>query len=130
RLVPDPYRWLEDTDGAATRCWTKAQQALAAAELAALPGRAPFRALLARAASDGPGVARWGGDRTFVLAGQDRLVLSVREPDGRAGVVVDPVRLDPSGATTIDGYAPSPDGELVAYQVSRGGTEDATLTVL
>ena len=31
--------------------------------------------------------------------------------------------LDPTGGTSIDWYVPSPDGELVAVSLSRGGTE-------
>ena len=50
------------------------------------------------------------------------------EPDS-ARVVVDPNALDPSGATTIDFYEPSLDGKLVAVSLSKGGTEDGTVSV-
>jgi prolyl oligopeptidase len=42
-------------------------------------------------------------------------------------VVVDPNELDPSGATTIDWFVPSPDGRLVAVSLSSHGTEDGSL---
>jgi prolyl oligopeptidase len=42
-------------------------------------------------------------------------------------VLVDPNAIDPSGATTIDRYDPSPDGRLVAVSLSSHGTEDGTL---
>jgi prolyl oligopeptidase len=133
RPVADPYRWLEDSGSAATRAWARAQQALADAELAAQPEPAVLRDLLARAVPDGTGLPRWGGDRAFTLEGPpgaDHLVLLVRDPDGQTRVLVDPADLDPSGTATLDMFAPSADGQLVAYQLSRGGTEDATLTVL
>ena len=49
--------------------------------------------------------------------------------DGSGGerVLVDPNTLDPSGATAIDWYVPSPDGSLVAVSLSQHGTEDGTL---
>jgi prolyl oligopeptidase len=44
-------------------------------------------------------------------------------------ILVDPNAIDPSGALTIDWYAPSPDGRLVAVSLSSHGTEDGTLHV-
>ena len=126
RAVADPYRWLEDSGSEATRAWVQAQQVLADAELAAQPEGAALYDLLVNAVPGGTGLPRWGGGRAFMLSGR----LLVRDYDGRTSVVVDPADLDPSGTATLDGFAPSPDGRLVAYQLSRGGTEDATLTVL
>ena len=48
----------------------------------------------------------------------------------RSEVLVDPQQIDPSGATTLDGWDPSPDGRLLAYQLSSGGDEESTLSVL
>jgi prolyl oligopeptidase len=47
---------------------------------------------------------------------------SADEPEA-AKVIVDPNQLDASGATRIDWYEPSPDGELVAVSLSVGGSE-------
>ena len=44
-------------------------------------------------------------------------------------VVVDPDVIDPSGETTIDFFAPSPDGTKVAVSLSEHGTEDGTLHI-
>jgi prolyl oligopeptidase len=128
RPVADPYRWLEDSGSAATRAWAQAQQALADAELAAQPGRTVLSDLLVQAVPDGTGLPRWGGNKAFMLSG--RTVLFARDQDGRTSVLVDPADLDPSGTATLDAFTPSPDGRLVAYQLSLGGTEDATLTIL
>jgi prolyl oligopeptidase len=126
RAVADPYRWLEDPGSEAARAWVRAQQALADAELTASPERTALHDLLVSTVSDETGLPRRGGDRAFLLPGR----LLVRDGDGRTRVLTDPADLDPSGTATIDGFSPSPDGRLVAYQLSRGGTEDATLTVL
>src|SRR5215471_13348938 len=37
--VPDPYRWLEDTDSPETAAWVEAQNQLTFSYLAALPNR-------------------------------------------------------------------------------------------
>ena len=44
-----------------------------------------------------------------------------------ARTVVDPNTIDETGATTIDWFVPSPDGQLVAVSLSSQGTEDGTL---
>ena len=41
--VPDPYRWLEDTDSPETAAWVKAENLLTSAYMEKLPERAPFR---------------------------------------------------------------------------------------
>ena len=38
--------------------------------------------------------------------------------------------LDPSGATTLDAWAPDKEGRLLAYQVSHGGDEESVLQVM
>src|ERR1700675_2057211 len=41
--VPDPYRWLEDTDSLETAAWVKRENLLTAAYMEKLAERAPFR---------------------------------------------------------------------------------------
>jgi prolyl oligopeptidase len=48
--------------------------------------------------------------------------------DGRA--LVDPNAIDPSGATTLDWWYPSKEGNRLAYALSVGGTEEPALTVI
>ena len=38
--------------------------------------------------------------------------------------------LDPSGTTTLDAWQPSKEGDLLAYQLSEGGTEESVLRVM
>ena len=52
------------------------------------------------------------------------------DPDGTERVLVDPMALDPTGATTLDAWQPSKEGDLLAYQVSAGGTEESELLVM
>ncbi|MEV8376045.1 prolyl oligopeptidase family serine peptidase [Kribbella sp. NPDC056861] len=126
--VADPYRWLEDSTDQRTQSWQTAQDELWLVHAAGLPGRYRFRARVA-ALSDVEtiGTPTWRGDRQFFLrrsTGQEHPVLCVSEQ-----VLVDPMQLDPSGLTTLDRWQPSPDGQLVAFQVSQGA-EDSVLWVM
>src|SRR5262249_31274493 len=45
-------------------------------------------------------------------------------------VLIDPMTLDPAGTTTLDRWEPSAEGDLLAYQLSAGGTEFSQLYVI
>lgn len=132
--VADPYRWLEDATSPETAAWRAAQDALCAEHLAALPGRERFRADLARLLAAGSvGPPAWRGDRSFWTRrepGQEHAVLWTRTGDGPERVLLDVGALDPTGATTLDAWAPSKEGRLLAYQLSTGGDEESLLRVL
>ncbi|MDQ4112927.1 MAG: prolyl oligopeptidase family serine peptidase [Actinomycetota bacterium] len=133
RDVPDPYRWLEDASAPPTAAWGAAQDALWRRSARRLPSRYRFRARITELSGVGMvGEPTWRGDRRFFLrrtARQDHPVLYVADDEGERALL-DPMLLDPSGATTFDGWNPDPDGRLLAYQVSCGGTEAAELFVL
>ncbi|HEX3275503.1 MAG TPA: prolyl oligopeptidase family serine peptidase [Gemmatimonadales bacterium] len=133
--LPDPYRWLEQGDDPDTRAWTERQNAVTEAWLAAVPGRAAIRQrldeLLAIGAISVPTPAR---GRYFYQrrdGRQNQPVLYVRDGhDGADRVAVDPNALDPAGITALDWYYPSDDGRLLAYGLSRDGSEQSVLHVL
>lgn len=134
RSVPDPYRVLEDAGDPQTQAWSQAQDALYAAQAADLPGRERVRARLLSLLSAGVVSApAWRGDRPFFVrrvAGQEHAVLLTVDPDGSERVLLDPVAVDPTGATTLDAWQPSKEGHLLAYQLSEGGTEESVLRVV
>jgi prolyl oligopeptidase len=149
RPVADPYRWLEDAAADETEAWSTAQDALYAAHrerLAAGPlaegplSTGPLTERLAALLGAGfVGAPAWRGDRRFFArrtGDQEHAVVVVAEPDPaapgaeRERVLVDPVALDPAGTTTLDAWQPSKEGDLLAYQVSHGGTEESVLHVL
>ena len=136
--VADPYRWLEDASSPETTAWSQAQDALWAAYRAqAAPAGAMSQATLTARLQTllGAGFVSapaWRGDRRFSSrrsGDQEHAVVIVTE-DGRERVLIDPVALDPAGTTTLDAWQPSKEGDLVAYQVSSGGTEESVLHVL
>jgi prolyl oligopeptidase len=132
--VPDPYRWLEDSAAPETLAWSQAQDDVLAAQAADLPGRDQLRARVGELLGAGTvGTPSWRGDRQFFLrrtAEQEHAVLLTVDPDGTERVLVDPIALDPTGATTLDAWQPSKEGRLLAYQLSVGGTEESVLHVL
>lgn len=133
-LVADPYRWLEDPATPQTQAWSQAQDELYDAAASTWATREPLRERLA--ALLGAGLITppsWRGERQFLLrrrAEEEHAVLVTVDPDGTERVLLDPMVLDPSGTTTLDGWAPSKEGHLLAYQLSEGGTEESTLRVL
>ena len=136
--VEDPYRWLEDASDPEVEAWSKAQDALMAAVLGAMPGRHRLEGRLRSLvpAVTGPPVV--AGDRWFWTtreAGQDHAVLRVAaggaaRARGEARTLVDPNVLSPEGTTTLDGWSPSREGERLAYLLSEGGDEESRLWVV
>jgi len=132
--IPDPFRALEDPDDPVTKAWLAAQDDLLAAHQETWPARDAFRTRLAELLAAGSvGTPVWRGGRAFHTRRtpeQEHAVLVVVEPDGTVRVLVDPNTLDPGGATTLDAWQPSKEGDLLAYQLSEGGTEESVLRVL
>src|SRR5262245_15295247 len=132
--VADPYRWLEDPGSDETRAWLAAQDTLAAGHLAALPARAGLAARIAELTATGlVSSPVWRGERRFFLRrepGEEHAALITSAPGEPDRVLVDPMALDASGATTLDAWAPDNEGRLLAYHVSHGGDEESVLQVM
>ncbi len=136
REIADPYRWLEDPHDPHTIEWSAAEDALTRPFLDGLPGRPQLaerlRALL-RTGREGVPFPRGDvGFRGRRAPEQQHGVIVVGPLDDPASftVLVDPQALDPSGATTLDAWSPSPDGRLLAYQISVGGDEESAVYIL
>ncbi|WP_395645566.1 prolyl oligopeptidase family protein [Terricaulis sp.] len=137
QAVQDPYRWLEGDD-AEVRAFDEAQTARTRAYLDALPGRAAIRTRMQDYLSQSSATRYMltaAGERLFCIyaePGKQQAMLAVMGRDAdpaRQRVVVDPNKIDPTGATSIDWYIPSPDGRYVAVSLSRAGSELGTLSV-
>lgn len=135
--VVDPYRYLEDAADERTAAWSAAQDALFAAERGTWPGRDRVAARVAELLSaGGVGPPVWRDERCFRVRrdpGRDHPQLLVLEPgaDGPVErVLVDPLAWDPAGQTTLDAWQPSREGDLLAFQLSQGGSEESVLRVL
>ncbi len=135
--VADPYRWMETEPKPQFRAYLHAQDDHARALLLRIPGRSALlrdigaaSGLSARAYD-----ATLVGNRYFYLkrpAGAELARLYVREAaSGQERLLVDPGTLGTAAShAAIDQYAASPDGTLVAYGVSQGGSEQSVLHVI
>lgn len=132
--VADPYRWLEDPHSAETVAWAAAQNDLTRRFLDALPERPALLQRLTRL-WDYPRVSlpwRCGG-RFFCFRNsglQNQPVLCRQDtPDGPPTPVLDPNTLSEDGTAALTSVAVSEDGRLLAYGVSRSGSDWQELRV-
>lgn len=134
RPVPDPYRWLESPDSPATLRWLARRRR----EFDRAAASWPLRDRLAARIRDlvaadlwSPPVHRSGRAFTTVRTAGDEhpRIVVFDSPRAAPRTVYDPAAEDPGGGTTLDAWEPSPDGELVAVQTSRGGVERGELRV-
>ncbi len=131
--VPDPYRWLEDPNDPRTVAWSAEQRRLIEDRSAQWVGHAHWQRRATELLSGG-GVSApiWRGQHRFFMrrnGDQQHPVLLTVDAEGVERVLIDPMAIDPEGFTTLDAWQPSPDGRLIAYQLSLGGSEESTLYV-
>jgi prolyl oligopeptidase len=133
-LVPDPYRPLEDVDDRATRDWIAAQNTRTEQVLSQVAGRTELR----RRISDLWDYPKFGvpferGGWWFQARNsglQNQPVLYVGEdPDHIDRVLIDPNGLSPDGTVSLTGIEVSPDGSMLTYGTSGGGSDWITWKV-
>ena len=132
--VADPYRWLEDPDSAETQTWVKAQNAITAAVL----DRPRRKQLVQRLWSlfDYPrtAVAVKRGQHYFVTHNtglQNQPVLYVGSSSaGPFRRLLDPNALSADGTVALTSVAPDEQGEVLAYGLSRSGSDRQEILLL
>ncbi len=133
--VADPYRWMEDIEAPQTVAWVAAENELSRPYLAALPSRARFaERLTALIDYERFGVPEERAGRYLYrhntgLQDQDTIWIT-DDPVARGRLLLDPNTLSADGTTSISGYEMSPDGRLLAYGVSDGGSDWRTWFIL
>jgi prolyl oligopeptidase len=132
--VADPYRWLENADSAEVKQWVEKENAYTRSVLDKIPGREKIHERLSQLLDIGTvGAAVPARGHYFYTkreGKQNQPILYVR--DGLAGpnrVLVDPNTLAADGTVALDWWFPDQDGRLVAYGLSRNGSEQSTLYV-
>jgi prolyl oligopeptidase len=127
-LVPDPYRWLEDTNAPETRAWIDAENELTEAWLSEVDQREEIRRRLSEL-WDYPRVTapfqrggRWFQLRNSGLQNQNVLyVMDSPQDEGR--VLLDPNELSADGTVAMTSFDVTEDGDLLAYATSSGGSD-------
>jgi prolyl oligopeptidase len=136
--VPDPYRWLEDSESEEVKKWTEAQNAQTREKLDAIPGREKLKKEvtdLLQIGTVGAPTIRSGKTGTHYFhqkreGAQNQPSLYVR--DGHAAkdrVLIDVAALSADGTTALDWWYPSWDGALVAWGKSESGSEESILHI-
>jgi prolyl oligopeptidase len=138
--VTDPYRYFEDVSNPEVAAWMKGQSAFARATLDAIPGRQAMLdrlvELQGKRAAMVAGIVERPGEQFFYLKrGLGQNVFKVYLRAGFAGVervLVDPEVLQARTGVphAVNYFEPSWDGRYLAYGVSSGGSEDASLFVM
>jgi prolyl oligopeptidase len=131
--IPDPYRWLEQLESPETRSWVEEQRKATATFFEQQPSYEPIRRRLSELwqfpkysvpFKHGKWRFFWGQDLTIQEDCQQHSVLYRQEElDGDLQVVLDPSSHYQDSSVTIPTYAVSPDGSMLAYALSRGGSD-------
>jgi len=126
--VADPYRWFEDLGAQNTRDWVSAENAIAQPYLERLPQRAWLGNRLKQLWTyERFGVPLVEGGKYFYLrndGSQDQSVLYVADAlNAPPRVLVDPNGKREDATIALSQWYPSPDGKLLAYALSDGGSD-------
>lgn len=126
--VADPYNWLEGIGTPQVAAWVESQNKLSQPYLESIPARERIKKRLTELWNyerfDVP-VKR--GGRYFFLRNdglQNQSVLYVTDAiDTPPRVLLDPNSFSADATIALGEFVPSPDGKLLAYSVSDGGTD-------
>jgi prolyl oligopeptidase len=124
--VPDPYRWMEELDSPETKAWVKAEAELTDSYLEKIPARKALKERLTKLLDfEKFGMPFHAGKRFFYshnsgLQPQSDLLMT-DGLEGKPAIAFSPNSL-PKGVS-IAGYVASPDGKVLAYGLSQGGSD-------
>ncbi len=138
--VPDPYRWLEDDNSAATAQWVKEENKITQDYLKKIPFRDAIRKRITELAN----YQKMG--TPFIVAGkqyfffndglQNQSVLYVNDTPqekfdkSKARLVLDPNTLSTDGTVALQQLNFSRDGRYLAYVITRNGSDWNEIYVL
>src|SRR5919106_5587419 len=126
--VADPYRWLEDLTAPDTQAWIATQNQLTRAYFDAIPDRAHISARLTalwnypRSSVPYRAGARYFFSKNDGLQNQD-VVYMQETLAGEPMPVLDPNQFSDDGTVALISQAYSQDGRLLAYGLSRSGSD-------
>jgi len=132
--VHDPYRWLENAADSEVQKWTQQQNALTRQTLDAFAAeRAQLTTRLAELNAGGRTSSPVVRDDQYLYAkrtgDQNHAALYLRSGSLNADptVALDPNTFSTDGTVALDWWHPAPDGKLILYGQSAGGSEKSTL---
>jgi prolyl oligopeptidase len=126
--VPDPYRWLENSDSPETVCWITKENALSLPYLQKLPDREDFQQRLTRLLKfERYSAPYWEGGR-YIYEKNDGLqnqnvIYTVKELTDAPQIVLDPNQLAADGTISVGVSELSSDGKFFAYGLESSGSD-------
>ncbi len=126
--VADPYRWLEDDNSAATKAWVEAQNKVTFAFLEQIPQRTAIKERLTELWNyERFGVPFKEGGRYFLARNdglQNQSVLyTMASLNAQPALLLDPNTLSADGTVALAAHTVSDDGNLMAYGLSKAGSD-------
>lgn len=126
--VADPYRWLEDDNSAETKAWVIEQNKVTRDFLATIPQRVEIRERLEKLWNfERIGQPSRHGENWFFSYNsglQNQPVLKVAaDPSAEGRTLLDPNTLSEDGTVSLARFSPSDDGKLLAYAISKSGSD-------
>jgi len=126
--VADPYRWLEDDNSPETKAWVEAENKVTFAYLSKIAEREKIKERLTKLWNyERYGVPFKEGGRYFFTKNdglQNQSVLyTMRALNEAPRVLLDPNKLSADGTIALTGYTITDDGNLMAYGLSKAGSD-------
>lgn len=126
--VADPYRWLEELDSEQTAEWVEAQNEISRPYLESIPQRTAIKERVTELWDyERYGLPFTEGGRYFFTRNsglQDQSVLYAAESLGeKPRILIDPNTFSEDATIALASYSVSPNGRLIAYAVSDGGSD-------
>ena len=126
--VADPYRWLEDLNSEKTAQWVAAQNKVTQSYLDSIPQRDQIKNRLTELWNvERIGLPHEEGGRYFFKKNnglQNQSILyTTPSLEKEPKILIDPNTLSEDGTIALKDYEVSPDGKLVAYAISKSGSD-------
>ncbi|MSP08678.1 MAG: S9 family peptidase, partial [Chitinophagaceae bacterium] len=132
--INDPYRWLEDDKSAETASWVKEENNLTFDYLSKIPFRNKIKERMEKLWNYEKISAPFKeGDYTYFYKNnglQNQSVLYRTHKSGKEELFLDPNTFSKDATTSLDAVSFSKDGSLVAYSISKAGSDWRTVILI
>lgn len=129
--VNDPYRWLEDDKSAETAAWVNEENKVTFDYLSKIPFRNKIKERMEKLWNYEKISAPFkeGGYTYFYKNNglQNQSVLYRTDKSGKEELFLDPNTFSKDATTSLDGVSFSKDGSMVAYSISKAGSDWRTV---
>ena len=126
--VPDPYRWLEQSDSVAVKTWVESQNEVTFTYLNQINAREQIKKRLTKLWNYEKYSAPFKEGEYYYFYKNDGLqnqyvLYRQKNLSAEAEVFLDPNKFSEDGTVSLGGISFSKDGKLFAYSISRGGSD-------